>query len=186
MPVPKQPTNENTDLDRQKSFATRGLVAFFVFLALAIGVFVFRPVIRTIRYQPVTGTITRSEMEYCGVEVGAYGEQIRFSYTVAGKKHSNGRLRLDVGEMCESKDKIALILGAYPVGREVQSWYDPDHPEVCVIDRSPGPIQWFYLGVMGGFLLIFLFARWRQQIIRFVDNVSNSNDNNARHQSQIN
>lgn len=131
-------------------------VSLFLLLAGGTGYIAFSPLIRTWSYEPVNGVIIQSDMESCGVEVGGYSEQIRFTYTVDGQRFQDGRLRRDFARMCEPKKTIAAILERYPVGANVQGWYDPDRPQIGVIERSPGTMHWVMIAVNCGFLFIFL------------------------------
>ncbi|KAA5538651.1 DUF3592 domain-containing protein [Roseiconus nitratireducens] len=137
-------------------------IALFVLLAGGISFILFRPLIRTWAYEPVTGIVVQSEMEYCGMEVSGYSAEIRFAYTVGNQEFRDGRLRPNVAQTCRPKETIAAILREYPVGAKVQGWYDPERPQFAVIDRSPGETQWTFIAVVCGFLFIF-FCIWGMQ-----------------------
>jgi hypothetical protein len=89
------------------------------------------------------------------MELSGYSEEIRFAYTVGDREYFDGRLRQDFARMCEPKETIAAILERYPEGATVQGWYDPSQPEVAVITRTPGTMQWVFIAVLGGFAFIF-------------------------------
>lgn len=138
-------------------------IGLFVLMSAGIGFIIFHPLIQTWSYKPVTGFVVQSAMEYCGMEASGYSEEIRFAYTVGNRKFSDGRLRRDFARMCEPEEKIAAILKKYPVGAEVQGWYDPDRPQLAVIERSPGTMHWTFIWVVCGFLFIF-FCIWGMQL----------------------
>lgn len=130
-------------------------VGIFLLLVSGIGFVAFGPLVRTWSYEPIAGVIVQSKMEYCGMELSGYSEEIRFAYTVGDREYFDGRLRQDFARMCEPKETIAAILERYPEGSTVQGWYDPKRPEVAVITRTPGTMQWVFIAVLGGFLFIF-------------------------------
>lgn len=68
-----------------------------------IGFFMFCPLIRTWSYEPVTGIVVQSEMEYCGMEASGYSEEIRFAYTVGNRKFRDGRLRRDFAPIVRAR-----------------------------------------------------------------------------------
>ena len=149
-------------MERLRSNFMTWYIALFVLLVGGIGFFMFRPLIKTWSYEPVSGIVTQSKMKYCGIEMSGYSEEIRFAYTVGNRKFRDGRLRRDFARMCEPEKTIAAILKKYPVGAEVQGWYDPDRPQLAVIQRTPGTVQWIFISVFCGFLFFF-FCIWGMQ-----------------------
>ncbi|QDU79030.1 hypothetical protein Pla110_07340 [Polystyrenella longa] len=124
------------------------------------GYLIFGSYIRSWSYEPVPGVITKSSLESCGMD--GFAEEIRFSYQVDGKEYYQGRLREDFGKFCDKKQAIQELLDEYPVGSNVEAWYDPDQPSHAVIDRSMGQIQWVMGCVLIGFSVILLIA-WLMQ-----------------------
>ena len=149
-------------LERTKISALVWFMALFVLVAGGVGFLVFNSYFRSRSFEPVSGVIIRSVLQPCDTEVGGFHVDIRFSYTVNHRQYSSGRLRNDFGKMCEKKEIIQTLLDQYPVGKQVDAWYDPESPRMAVIDRSLGKPEKLFLAVVGGFLGIFIIA-WRIQ-----------------------
>jgi hypothetical protein len=72
--------------------------------------------------------------------------RIEFDYEVAGQKH-RGTTVSYAGLPSQSDEKAALV-ARYPVGREVQVYYDPADPGRAVLERAPSR-AWMAAALMG-------------------------------------
>ena len=105
---------------------------------------------RVRHFLPVEGVVTHSEV---GVKKDSDGStfypNIRFCYMVAGQTHDTGQYRIQVISSSGRGDKQKIVR-RYRVGSKVQAWYDPDKPEVAVINNSFSffPVIFLAIGVI--------------------------------------
>jgi hypothetical protein len=101
-------------------------------------------------FLPVQGEVTHSEV---GVNRDGDGStfypDIRFRYTVDGQKYDTGQYRIQVINSSGRSGKQKVVR-RYPVGSKVEAWYDPDQPEVAVINKSFSffPVIFLAIGVI--------------------------------------
>ena len=134
------------------------LGVLFILVAGMMGYIVLQSTLRQTRYEPVQGKILRSIAEPC--PDGMFTPVIAFSYTVDRRRYNTGKYRDDFGDVCLNKAEVEQILAQYPPGSTIEAWYDPQQPQLAVIDRSMGMLQYGYLIVMSGFVVIFSLAWW--------------------------
>ena len=132
------------------------LTLLFGLVASVIGYVVFQSFLRQLRCEPIDATILTAKLEPC--PDGMFSVDIRFAYTIERQRFTTGKYRDDFGTMCLKKDEAEEIINQYPQGRQVQAWYDPEHPKYAVLDRSLGMVHKCYLIVMGGFAVILTLA----------------------------
>ena len=107
-------------------------------------------------FLPVQAEVTHSEV---GVNRGndgiTYYPDIRFRYTVDGQNYDTGQYRiLRISSSGRSgKQKIA---SRYPVGSNIKAWYDPNQPEVAVLNKSISFFPIIFLAVGLGVLGIII------------------------------
>ena len=150
-------------LERTKISALVWFMALFLLVAGGVGFLVLNAHFRSRSFEPVSGVIIKSVLQPCDSEVGGFHADVRFSYTVNRRQYFAGRLRNDFGTMCEKKEIVQPLLDQYPVGKQIDAWYDPESPRMAVIDRSLGKPEKLFLVVIGGFMLFFVVV-WRIQI----------------------
>ncbi len=101
-------------------------------------------------FLPVQGEVTHSEV---GVNRSSDGStfypDIRFRYMVDGQTHDTGQYRIQVISSRGRSGKQKVVR-RYPVGSKVQASYDPDKPEVAVINNSFSffPVIFLAIGVI--------------------------------------
>ena len=101
-------------------------------------------------FLPVQGEVTHSEVEVNRDSDGStFYPDIRFRYQVAGQQHDTGQYRIQVISSSGRSGKQKVVR-RYPVGSKVEAWYDPDQPEVAVINKSFSffPVIFLAIGVI--------------------------------------
>lgn len=99
------------------------------------------------------GRVVRSEVEHSTDSEGgdSYLPQIDYRYQVEGQDYENDRVRY--GENSYSNRRQAEAEAEkYPVGRQVEVYYEPGDPENSVLE--PGATLGSYLGVCMGALFL--------------------------------
>ncbi len=117
-------------LQRVRFVVTLKLLVAFTVLGSLIGYVVFNSYIRQIRLESVQATITTSRLSPC--PDGMVSVDIRFSFTVDRLPYNSGKYRDDFGKLCLKKDEAEVILRQYPLGAQVETWFDPEHPRCAV------------------------------------------------------
>lgn len=90
----------------------------------------------------VDGLITHSNLETRRRSVGAsrktrHEVQIFYEYVVGNDVFQNDVVRFDQGNLSTSEKQ--RLVSAYPIGRRVQVFYDPDKPKQSVLVRGSYP-----------------------------------------------
>ena len=132
---------------------------FLLVFALAFGGFGGWGVYQQFRvrhFLPVEGVVTHSQVEVnTGSDGTTYYPDIHFRYTVAGQTHDTGRYRIQSISSSGRSGKQKIVR-RYPVGSKVQAWYDPDKPQVAVINNSFSffPVIFLAIGVIAVGIII--------------------------------
>ena len=138
------------------------LTVFLLMFVLAFGGFGGWGVYQQFRvrhFLSVQGEVTHSEVGVNrSTEGSTFYPDIRFRYTVDGQTHDTGEYRIQVISSSGQSGKQEIVR-RYPVGSKVQAWYDPDKPEVAVIDNSFSffPVIFLAIGVI---VLGFIIGLW--------------------------
>ena len=82
----------------------------------------------------------------------AYSAEVVYRFTVGGEPFRGDRLRFAAVEM-DSPDAAEREIAAYPPGRTVTVFYDPQRPSESVLEREAGPSA-FLLPALGGLFVI--------------------------------
>lgn len=155
-----QQTRRLSFTQRVRLLVTVKLLVAFVLFGVLIGYVLFKSYIRQLRLQAVQATITTSKLEPC--PDGMFSVDIRFSYTVDRLPYKSDKYRDDFGKLSLKKNEAEAILNKYPMGAQVEAWFDPEHPKYAVLDRSMGRVQNGFLIVAAGFAVILTLAYlWR-------------------------
>ena len=112
-------------------------------------------------FLPVQGEVTHSEVEVNRDSDGStFYPDIRFRYTVDGQIHDTGQYSIQVISSSGRSGKQKVVR-RYPVGSKVEAWYDPDQPEVAVINKSFSffPVIFLALGVIVLGIIIGIWVR---------------------------
>ena len=126
--------------------------------------------IRARGWPSVDGVIADTHLVGVPDTEGAHlSEYVAYSYTIDGRSYRNDRLRF--GPHVRAPSSVpqydpepdfptarAELEQHYPRGRPVRVFYDPQHPEVSVLSRTPSPLVWILLGVAVVFGYATLFA----------------------------
>lgn len=84
----------------------------------------------------VEGVVTHSEVVVDWNSDGTtYYPDIHFRYTVGGREYNKGTYHIHQTSTGGRRGKQKIVR-QYPVGADVQAWYDPRDPDTAVIDRS--------------------------------------------------
>ncbi|MDB5592070.1 DUF3592 domain-containing protein [Enterovirga sp.] len=89
------------------------------------------------RWPKVAGTITEARVEFRRRSKGGsrYIPQIRYTYDVAGQRHTGARLGF--GNFERTREATAQAdLAAYPVGSTTQVAYDPADPTLATLNTT--------------------------------------------------
>lgn len=163
-----------------------GLLFFTVFWCSITGVFVglvavtaYRVADANLRFLPTEGTVTASRVE---TSQDSDGDTVRtpvveYSYTVAGRPYQSKRYTCMVGNFSSgSRGYAEAVVTKHPAGARITVYYDPQHPEAAVVDRSLPDmllfltlfLQPFVLVGLGMMIATGLAARglWRQRAFR--------------------
>src|SRR5437762_351425 len=146
---------------------------FAVFLAFGVGFgygFFGKALIDVVRargWQRTTCEILTSKLSSHSSSDGtSYRIDVTYRYVGGGRLHSGNRYKLIGGSSSGYAGKAAIV-GALRPGTRTECWYDPEHPSVSVINRSPTWELWFALiplvfvivGVGG--LRFAIFGNWQ-------------------------
>ncbi len=105
------------------------------------------------RFRPVTAEVVSARVRSTSAGTGSsrttsYIPEIEYRYTVEGRQYTSDKFRF-MGAGHGSYGSAAAVANAYPVGKAIPAYYDPDDPAVAVLDRSPIGTTMLY-GVTGG------------------------------------
>ncbi len=83
-------------------------------------------------------TITKSEVD-SWIKDGnrQYGALIYYSYQVEGKKYSSSKIVVNGSSSSSSTSTAKNLVAKYPVGKTLDTFYDPEVPDLAVL--IPGP-----------------------------------------------
>jgi hypothetical protein len=88
-----------------------------------------------------------------------YDITVKYEYQVSSFWHTSDKLSFGDGWSYGSEAAAVAALGAYPVGDEVQVYYNPDHPATAVLKRGATwlslllPVVMLIMPAMGAALL---------------------------------
>jgi hypothetical protein len=87
----------------------------------------------------VRGLVTVSNLEFRRNNAGAangteFDVDVTYEYAVDERVYRNDVVRFDQDEL--TNDRKELLVSAYPVGRRVDVFYDPDDPDRSVLVRG--------------------------------------------------
>ena len=118
---------------------------------------------RVASFLPVAGVVTDSHVDSSTDSDGhtSYYPRVTFRYEVDGNEYRDGQLRIvAIGGGSKSAQRRA---GQYPVGKEVDAFYDPSDPSVAVIQTDVAWMTMFF-AVIGMLLMgigVFMVVRMR-------------------------
>ena len=97
---------------------------------------------QSLSWPSVTGLVTRSNLEARRSSIGAHKEteyrvEVEYEYIVGDEMYENDVIRFDQHDL--SKAEKERLVSAYPKGRSVEVFYNPDKPNQAVLVRGSGP-----------------------------------------------
>ncbi len=150
----------------------------FVFLFLSVGLFITYAIVWSgyrqndahNRFQQVTAHVVSSRVTSSSSGSGSnrttsYQPVITYRYTVEGHEYESKQYHF-FGRGHSTWESADQVASAYPVGKEITAYYDPDDPSVAVLDRSPVNMTLIYTGaaifwgVVAGLIAFFAVRQW--------------------------
>ncbi len=126
-----------------------GAIVFLTLAGLTMGLGVFyaiamgSKIAKAPTWPRAHATIVTSTVKKIGRKQVA---NIKFRYRAGGTGHSSGNYRLVIGTV--SSEEGRRLTEAYPVGRELEIYYDPKMPNLATIELGGNARD--YLGIYGG------------------------------------
>ena len=124
--------------------------------------------LRVRNFLPVKGTVTAADIDVESDSDGtSYYPMVTFRYEVDGTVYEAGQLRtVRIGG---GQAGAAATVRQYPVGAEVDAWYDPEDPDTAVIETDVSWISWLFAGLgvamlIGGVLLLIFRKKKRSRV----------------------
>ena len=140
-----------------------GILIIFIFLAR-------RGVSKSAKWLSTPGTVTSAttEMRRSGNGVSSAFPVVRYSYQVAGQTYEADRIShgAEVGGLVAGN-----TLAKYPVGAQVNVFYDPNSPSDTVLERSePWYVKWLWVTLVVSNLFLCGFGALMAFILRKIPN----------------
>lgn len=125
--------------------------SIFAIVGFILVIFVAKPMIdkaeRSESWPTVTGVVTHSELESHHDSDGtSYSADIHYEYRVKEEVFQGEVVWFGDNVQTNFRSSWQKVVNKYPVGQEVDVHYDPEHPEICVLE--PGVFwstRFFYL-----------------------------------------
>jgi hypothetical protein len=141
------------------------------FLALGAGLFVFGQIqqrkAKVVESWPKTpGVIFTSDMDQHystdneGMTSYTYEPVIEYTYKFMGVEYSGSQYRMGSKGTSFDRRKAESILSRYPVGQQVEVYYNPDNPAQAVLEHgsASGPLLLIVGAVFAVVGVVLLFA----------------------------
>ena len=126
-------------------------------LLFILGYFLHRSEAQVLdRMQAAPATVEKSEVYSSGHgESTTYHLDLEYEYSVADRRYIGRKIGM-ANIMYDSKENAMEILKQYPVGKEIQIYFDPEEPELAVITREE-PGNGLMTITLAGLLLVILW-----------------------------
>jgi hypothetical protein len=130
-----------------------GLVG--VFLGF-IGIGILRHLDAQRRFLVTDGTVLESRVVTSRGSKGStlYRPKIRYRYDVKGREYVSDQFTFDTSSSSGGRDYSDRMVATNPPGREIRVYYDPDRPEVAILELRVPTLLWFMLFFLQPFLTI--------------------------------
>ncbi len=103
-----------------------------------------------------SGTVKKSEVYSMGHgESTTYHMDLEYEYTVEGRTLIGRKIGL-ANIMYDTKQEALDVLAQYPVGQDINLFYDPQEPELAILTREEPGNGWMTITLAG----ILLFILW--------------------------
>ncbi len=134
------------------SAAAVGLIVF--------GLFTMRETSRSRNWASADGRVVQSSVnQFTTKGTTTFRPIVVYSYTVGAVRYMSTRLSFR-SQATGSRDAAAKITGAYPAGRAVRVFYDPQDPGQAVLE--PGGNPWTFIVAGGAFSMLAVWMRMLQ------------------------
>lgn len=138
-----------------------GGFTFLGLLSFTLGGFVTLRGMRTNQWPATTGRIIESKVNESPGKGRKYVVSVRYAYEVDGQKFEGNSMGYGTKDYSRSRARKELSL--FPMGKEVQVYYDPAAPSQCVLFKGIG-LSWLAITIgliqlVIGLLVIFHMAR---------------------------
>ena len=92
-----------------------------------------------------------------------YTPHVVYEYRVAGKKLRGERLHFGEGFNSLKRERVEAFLEDYPLEMPVAVFYDPSHPELCVLERAMPKTRGYWIAAgmwfgTAGFMVMMMVA----------------------------
>jgi hypothetical protein len=112
------------------------------------------------RFVSIEGTVVSSEVKTADSEDGpVYAPQVRFRYTVEGRSLASDRYSFDASSSSD-RAYAAGVVADHPAGKTVTVWYDPDRPDVAILQLQVPQGCWFLLIFLQPFQVVAIVLVW--------------------------
>jgi uncharacterized protein DUF3592 len=114
------------------------------------------------RFLTADGTVRSSDVKTSRGGKGGtqYAPQVRYRYRVGEKEYDSERYTFDSSTSSGAGEYSRRIVAAHPPGRAIRVYYDPDRPEVAILDLDVPTGLWFWLLFLQPFLTIGVGMAW--------------------------
>lgn len=140
--------------------------SIFVLVLLVLGIYLVVFSLRSKKkaeesqnWPNVPGTVTQTEVKRSvnrdddGNESYAYYPKIEYTYQVGGQTLTGKRLAFGGQVAQKNPASVQKDLERYPVGGQVNVYYDPNKPSEAVLERQAGGLKW---GLIVGIICLVL------------------------------
>jgi len=99
------------------------------------------------------GIIVKSNVKISRRYRGEYYADIVYEFDVAGKRYHGDKITFG-GECVDMSCVYNIVRNEYPKNKRVKVYYDPDNPEISILEPGVRAITYFPLG--GGILFLLI------------------------------
>src|SRR5579863_6023630 len=130
------------------------------------------------RYREVNGRVLSSRVvTHPGTHTTEFEPQVYFEYSVVAKTYRSDRYSFDTHSYSSGRNYAQRVVDEYPPGKTIPVFYDPEHPEVAILNREISPQSWFMILFLQPFTVIGFAWLWamvsffsgRKRLRRFLD-----------------
>jgi len=150
----------------ERGMLWRVLGMLFGCICLTIGIRDFRRAYDSTSWPTVPGTIQQAEVDrHVDFDGPSYRADIAYAYNVAGREHIGNRVAYgDYGFILPGHAR--KIVARYPAGMQVTVHYQPDAPDLAVLE--PGITWSTYLLPLSAILMLIFGLRRRRRLFESV------------------
>ena len=120
----------------------------------------------SVTWPAVQGQVIATQIREESHEEGrSFIPEVRYAYRVQGQTYTGDRLSFGLPPEFWSRHKAETFLADYPVGHPVTVFYNPEHPDDAVLERSTPDVGYYaalslILLPLGLALLGMAFSQW--------------------------